>query len=776
MFIWSRKDGGQMSITLTINNFLPFEHQVLTFESGTTLLHGDSGAGKTSVFRAIDFVLFGGRAPPAFEPNKPIEVTMVDDDWIISRRTSPKRIQISSVADEKILYSDNTAEAAILDRYGSRDLFLSSSMMRQKKLNQFLDAKKGSRLELIEALSLGNETMRSTNDEIEERLKAAISALSSQKATLITKLDVAKQLLEASGSQDAVLPDSLRATSKQELLDQQSEAQMVIDTAPRLESSLTLQLTQVQELDKRIEDLEARLNKMSPSASYDKQEEELTTDLIAVREQLDRQRVGDTRSEMLQQRADEIDLELETINKQIATLRRELGVANVTQSKLESVRSKLSTTQLYELALQTASVKDRSSAKSELDEVLRPRIADLSTAIIAIRDKRDRVQMHISQLKCPNCGTALQLSDDKDRLELCDSTVDIDSGTTLDKLDGELDELQKEETAAKVREAVLTQFLSIPVGGKKESKHYQKRLKDLEELLRLLDAHKKFTLDYSKLEKEIKALSTSAKEGELVGPDIIQANKDKIKDLESRLKTVANSRCQRTEIQNQLDELLPKRQDIDLTKLRNEIAELKTTIEAATITVSDCTKNLALIDLVEERRVHELKIQNLEKEVAEIRESLSLHDYIQVKCREARSICLTNTTDVLCSTIQQYADEVFDPLPISVNLSTVKVDKKDKAVHEVALTFDYKQIARREADEFSGGEEDRISLAATLAFNQLSGSRFVFLDETIGTVQSSLAETMVNLINDYAHQHNRIVVLIGHHSQRGDFDHSIRIK
>ena len=90
---------------------------------------------------------------------------------------------------------------------------------------------------------------------------------------------------------------------------------------------------------------------------------------------------------------------------------------------------------------------------------------------------------------------------------------------------------------------------------------------------------------------------------------------------------------------------------------------------------------------------------------------------------------------------------------------------------EVNFVFTYKGMEFDKIDQLSGGERDRISLMLTLAINKVSGCPFLFLDESISTLDSSKKDDAIRAIRGYST--GKTVVLVCHSSVNGVFDHTL---
>ena len=94
----------QMALTLEIKNFGKIKYYRLELKPGQTLIHGESGQGKTTIFRAISFALYGDR-----NAKGKCWVQLVYGGYTIERQKEPSRVRIWT--GKKSEKSDKFSEA-----------------------------------------------------------------------------------------------------------------------------------------------------------------------------------------------------------------------------------------------------------------------------------------------------------------------------------------------------------------------------------------------------------------------------------------------------------------------------------------------------------------------------------------------------------------------------------------------------------------------------------------------------------------------------------------
>ena len=117
---------------------------------------------------------------------------------------------------------------------------------------------------------------------------------------------------------------------------------------------------------------------------------------------------------------------------------------------------------------------------------------------------------------------------------------------------------------------------------------------------------------------------------------------------------------------------------------------------------------------------------------------------------------------------------IFDE-PIEVCLRTQKELKtRDETKLQINLTISYKGVLYASLRELSGGEQDRVSLALTLAMARVSNSSFLFLDECMSSLNAELRSRCIGAIR---HQFaDKTVINICHEVVEGLHDEVYKLE
>jgi DNA repair exonuclease SbcCD ATPase subunit len=153
-----------------LNNFRCFKELTLEFpENGTVLLWGTSGIGKTTIFKAINFVLYGKEQKIVKHGEKKCKVELHFKDIVVERTKGPNHLTLKkSNGDE---YADDPAQKEIEKIFGKD--FLLTSYMAQKGTESFFNLSNNEKSTFLQKLSLKDfdveSIRRKTRDIIRDR-------------------------------------------------------------------------------------------------------------------------------------------------------------------------------------------------------------------------------------------------------------------------------------------------------------------------------------------------------------------------------------------------------------------------------------------------------------------------------------------------------------------------------------------------------------------------------------------------------------------------------
>jgi DNA repair exonuclease SbcCD ATPase subunit len=154
------------------------------------LLSGASGTGKSTILSALEYLLYGKlRKISSFEQTKTIVTLEYDgiavkefadgegvhpDSITIMRRRDPSMLQLD--CGDRI-YKDDEAQAIIDKLFGTEDVFLASSYLKQGERSILLDGKNADKMLLVEQFAFNDDDISKYKDVLSEELKKSTRSL-----------------------------------------------------------------------------------------------------------------------------------------------------------------------------------------------------------------------------------------------------------------------------------------------------------------------------------------------------------------------------------------------------------------------------------------------------------------------------------------------------------------------------------------------------------------------------------------------------------------------
>lgn len=155
----------QIMIRLIFNKFRSWDNLTLEIPSGSvTLIKGNSGSGKTTIFQGISWCLYGNirMIAPINDEKAKTKVTIelqynlngVTDNLCITRQKSPNRLLVSH---GNSVYEDKVAQEIINDIFGVYDIWLASCYLGQGCRNTFLTSPNTGKMEILNSIAFHEE-------------------------------------------------------------------------------------------------------------------------------------------------------------------------------------------------------------------------------------------------------------------------------------------------------------------------------------------------------------------------------------------------------------------------------------------------------------------------------------------------------------------------------------------------------------------------------------------------------------------------------------------
>ena len=149
---------------------------VVTFpEKGTTLIEGMSGQGKSTLFKAVVWALYGKDKAYNWSTTKKkcyVQLELDKPQVIILRQKNPERVSVTT-EDNTVLESEE-AQLWIVKQWGSYEAWCASSYIAQKSRSLWIYGSAAERLALLEEWAFAEERPSTYIEEFQEKRKKAV--------------------------------------------------------------------------------------------------------------------------------------------------------------------------------------------------------------------------------------------------------------------------------------------------------------------------------------------------------------------------------------------------------------------------------------------------------------------------------------------------------------------------------------------------------------------------------------------------------------------------
>lgn len=153
---------------LSISNFICYEDENLKFKKGINLISGVSGAGKSSIFRAIYWCLYGTFKDISINKDLRTIVTFSYDSLSITRYTNPIALTLNV---NNVSYQNQGAQEKIIEFYGTHDVWLSTCLIQQKCFNILFNSTSSSKMAIITEIIFKDNNPSIIIDQLDEKIK-----------------------------------------------------------------------------------------------------------------------------------------------------------------------------------------------------------------------------------------------------------------------------------------------------------------------------------------------------------------------------------------------------------------------------------------------------------------------------------------------------------------------------------------------------------------------------------------------------------------------------
>jgi len=814
---------------LKLKNFRCYTEKEFDFGAeGLLLLSGGSGAGKSTILMAINFVLFDTGTKLISFGKTSCEVQMEFEDLVITRTKRPNRLVVKRTNDD-LEFEDEAGQSIINERFGQA--FDVTSYVQQNAVNSFILMSPLEKLAFLEKFAFNGIDL----SKIKGRCQSIIKKYNEELIGITSNLEMASKHF-----QTLTKPDKVAFPIKTDDKDR---------TIQNEKTKLETSVTKIEEYGKHIHTknieltatkiLQVKLDHLTNASKENKDKLALLT--------LDIQTTpfdGDEKLEknqeilsailsrkelvMLQNRYEE---DLKWLNDMRQTeedqYRKEIKEieAEFWQKCKPSEINKLiaDAEELYKDCCRLKELETNLEKYRVDEDKLTRQKSDLEKHKQKLAENKDALMTLVLQQElyyCPSCQSCLRLQDGK--LCLYEEDVIQNNRLQLEELKKEISQLTKtinrleytipeEQNKLDRYNELLTQINDIkkqyegelPSVAEAESdyieqKEYKRSQLELEKKKKKLEHnikegiystnYQKWAEDLLKLAENIKTLEQKGKAPKHINEEELRQtietqkrNKDKLASLEKQVKslerTIATSEA---ELQSLHTEHVGQFKTIhNIADIEQDIHKYEQLLQKYKEKQQKHRKNLDQIEKYQKYKLEhtqytewQRKVSTLTEQEENCRRKYAAVTTFKEKILEAEAICIHNIISSINVHAQEYLDLFFPVDPIVVRLLPFKTTKKKTTKPQVNLEIDYKGM---EADisTLSGGELSRVVLAFTLALAEIFNSPLILLDECTASLDEDLTSTVIEGIQkNFA---NKMVIVIAHQVVSGVFDRQIKL-
>ncbi len=704
---------------LELENFKSHQHNTVDFKPGITIIIGENGAGKSTIFEAISFALYkkytGDKINNLIRKNstKPMLVKLTFTANGTTYRITRKRTQKQSKAKlEKqentkfitIAENDKTVNQQIQEILNmDADLFLNSTYVRQGEITDLISKTPGERKALIgkllkleelekafkNSLSLINEYKynqaeikgKITQEPLNEQLKNNIIEYNKLKKQYKKTEEQKKELLKQQNENDKQKNEmeQLKKEYEKYMIDIEKE-EIILNRLKKEQEELQNEINKFNIIEEKIKELKPFIKQLPEYLEM--------KDLIDQKENLD---IYTDQKNHLQEKYEELQTlqeETETLESEKTLLNEDIqSLEKIAQEKRWKQEQNVNNKKMLSNTLVNSSIQSMDELNDfEKDAAVRlnsllEQLIESSTELKELKQERDQLKAQNDSMmdlliqteqvdqKCPVCMSDISKEKKNELIEYYNEKIQKNYDS-LDELKYKIDDVSE-----------INDKLSVQVENLKNVR------KDIPQYRYLLDNILKNEYSIQNLEDSLSDFDTKKEKYENINRQI-NLNNSKIDSLQKdyheyiKIKSIIETLPTQQEIQNKINKLNIEQDNINL-KIQNlqqkeqEYNQLLGSIQNKNATIEKNNTTLMEINTKND------KIKNLKKQI----ESSTYDDQKYLKIKEQAEQLNNNITSVSIS-LKEYDIKITD-LHEKIDNSILLIRNQKKYKNEYLSLDDY---------------------------------------------------------------------------------------
>lgn len=707
---------------LSLTNFRCHKNKVFECDdNGLILLNGKNGQGKSTIFEAIYFALYGDVKKPYSFGTKTCKVVLDYYNIKITRTSTPNRVVVFSNDKE---YEGESAQSIINEKIMNMHEFLASSYIKQKSNNSILTMTPVQQVQFIKNLVLDMEINTKLKERIKDLIKDAHDDISRENG----KLDVITSQIKkfSLDSKSSLKENPLKDTTEEEFKEKYSKLEENIKKWKKQKLVLEGDIKKQEEFQKQNE------NDM-------KNQDKISLRLELLKDQLSKfQDIKPIQLKKYNKDLENIKLNIKILeeirdkNKKYIDIEKKINEINIpSEDEIENYKKYL---EYQDFKFKVDEIKENFKTEYKCKKIQK------YDAILKKMKEKHKIDVY----NCPSCEANLCFTNN----HLIITEYTPNSG---DK------DLSKEIS-------MIEEFLNMKEPPKVDiNENYEENIKKFNELNILLN---NYTSDETFDEKEYESLITQMNEiTEIIkqqnDKQKLQQEYDSLYDQLSSYKDDENI-CDLTETYKKLQEILSK-----INKGMEHINKMNNTKLELFHYNNYLKLNNQLETLNKEKEEYDTKLTNYKSK----QNNLVI---IREKSKLAELLALEGIIQNINEQAKYYLDMMFTSDPIIVKIETFKNVKSD-VKFQMNTYINYKGEEYDNIDQLSGGERQKCELAFSLAVNAIMNSKIMMLDECINNLDTEVNTEILRLLLDFSQTYNKLILVVSHECVNGLFDKIIDI-
>ena len=798
---------------LRLINFLCYTDTTYDFgDKGMVLITGQSGKGKSSIFRGIYFALFGegNKLSKASGSTSGTKVDLYYKDYVISRTKRPNRLVVTR-GDS--IYEDAIAQGVVNDLVGTT--FKTSGYIQQNALSSFIVMSPSDKLAFIEKFAFSGVDI----EAIKARAKVKLGECNTNLTRKSTELETRERMLrELEGEvvyplknkgKNAIKNEEIRYKNTNTLISRHIKTK---DNLTRehtdsrlLENTLSTYEDEIFHLGEKLWDVKLNLEKIPPPNMA--RGDELDAELQGILEHREYTTLRDKLRDMYKGEREQMENDISSLRESLWT---EYGREEIDDLLSDQLVCRRDITKIRDLQSLVKKGNDAEGSISKYEtnvSIVREKLSELNELL-------DHVGVHT----CPNCDMSLKFvrgnlimvnvttqgSQGEDMGEDELRNLINDKTKELDRLQQSLEYLRGQVCKGKEAENEITRIKSNyeddlpPLGELDEDIEYLRsyKIRETENEKRLWKIEDNYNNDkgYSASYMSIKARldEIGGEDGKKVVSDRGEEEvRGELLEHREQVRVFKTLQQEKALLENKIhdyeskcDKLRDKHKTVYANcrspeNIQREIDEITGTLQELEIKNMEHKNNLSMIG---EWKKYESLHRGIKILTDEKQEAMYAHTGIlslSACILEAESIAIQNIVDTINTHATYYLDCFFTDEPIHVHLEAFKTSKKgtQSATTKpcINVVIEYKGM-ECDLSMLSGGELSRVVLAYTLALAEMFNTPFLMLDECTASLDQDLTSDVFDAIREhYAQTSDNLVLIIAHQVVSGTFDKMITI-